>query len=76
MKAVGTGRWIAPEVLVGISDYGSSADDFSFGVLLSELDTHAIPYNDVRIRSSHIDGANMCDFALLEMIMTGEEMLG
>lgn len=63
-EAVGTGRWIAPEVLVGILDYGPSADVFSFGVLLFELDTHAIPYDEVR--------AKMYNVALLEMVMTGK----
>ncbi|GLE07132.1 hypothetical protein PINS_up017100 [Pythium insidiosum] len=41
---VGTLRWMAPEVMVG-GRYGESADVFSFGVVLSELDTHEIPYN-------------------------------
>ncbi|KAJ0392091.1 hypothetical protein P43SY_010521 [Pythium insidiosum] len=41
---VGTLRWMAPEVMVG-GRYGESADVFSFGVVLSELDTHQIPYH-------------------------------
>ncbi|KAJ0391361.1 hypothetical protein ATCC90586_012085 [Pythium insidiosum] len=40
---VGTGRWMAPEVMVS-GKYGVAADIFSFGVVLSELDTHLLPY--------------------------------
>lgn len=37
-----------PEVLAGSKDYGPPADIFAFGMLLSELDTHMIPYDDAR----------------------------
>ncbi|CAH0475955.1 unnamed protein product [Peronospora belbahrii] len=40
---VGTSFWIAPEVLLG-KDYDEHADIFSFGVVLSELDTDDYPY--------------------------------
>ncbi|OQR92798.1 protein kinase [Achlya hypogyna] len=40
---VGTVPWIAPEVLKG-TRYSEKADIYSFGVLLSELDTHQVPY--------------------------------
>ncbi|RLN96781.1 hypothetical protein BBJ28_00007213 [Nothophytophthora sp. Chile5] len=40
---VGTSFWIAPEVLLG-KDYDERADIFSFGVVLSELDTDDYPY--------------------------------
>jgi len=39
-QGVGTSRWEAPEVLAGKEDYNQAADIFSFGVVLSELDTH------------------------------------
>ncbi|KAF0684727.1 Aste57867_23313 [Aphanomyces stellatus] len=42
---VGTYRWMAPEVLA-FRHYTIAVDVFSFGVLLSELDTHQIPYSD------------------------------
>ncbi|KDO29828.1 TKL protein kinase [Saprolegnia parasitica CBS 223.65] len=45
---VGTARWIAPEVLLN-DDYSEKADIYSFGVLLSELDTHDVPYSDVNL---------------------------
>ncbi|ETV80446.1 TKL protein kinase, variant 2 [Aphanomyces astaci] len=41
---VGTIAWIAPEVLKG-SKYAVSADMYSFGVLLSEVDTGISPYS-------------------------------
>ncbi|KAG6965780.1 hypothetical protein JG687_00005230 [Phytophthora cactorum] len=40
---VGTSFWIAPEVLLG-RDYDEAADIFSFGVVLSEIDTDDYPY--------------------------------
>lgn len=40
---VGTSFWIAPEVLLG-GHYDEKADVFSFGIVLSELDTEDYPY--------------------------------
>ncbi|KAF0700891.1 Aste57867_8611 [Aphanomyces stellatus] len=40
--AVGTFRWMAPEMLL-FQGYSNSVDIFSFGVVLSKLDTHALP---------------------------------
>ncbi|KAG9404117.1 hypothetical protein AC1031_005656 [Aphanomyces cochlioides] len=40
---IGTVAWIAPEVLIG-GRYTEKADIYSFGVLLSELDTLQVPY--------------------------------
>jgi serine/threonine protein kinase len=40
---VGTVAWIAPEILKG-KVYSEQADIYSFGVLLSEMDTHDNPY--------------------------------
>ncbi|KAJ0393677.1 hypothetical protein P43SY_010414 [Pythium insidiosum] len=42
-QRVGTVHWMAPEVMKG-EHYGDRADIFSFGVVLSELDTHQLPY--------------------------------
>jgi sterile alpha motif and leucine zipper-containing kinase AZK len=44
---VGTIYWTAPEVLMG-KKYTEKADIYSFGIVLSELDTHQVPYHDVR----------------------------
>ncbi|RLN99230.1 hypothetical protein DYB28_000327 [Aphanomyces astaci] len=43
---VGTIAWIAPEVLTG-GRYTEQADIYSFGVLLSELDTLQVPYTEL-----------------------------
>ncbi|KAE9130610.1 hypothetical protein PF010_g3784 [Phytophthora fragariae] len=40
---IGTSFWIAPEVLLG-RDYDERADIYSFGVVLSEIDTDDYPY--------------------------------
>eukprot|EP00644_Phytophthora_capsici_P017316 jgi/Phyca11/125089/e_gw1.57.90.1 len=40
---VGTSFWIAPEVLLG-RDYDERADIYSFGVVLSEIDTDDYPF--------------------------------
>ncbi|GMF17193.1 unnamed protein product [Phytophthora lilii] len=45
---VGTRRWLAPEVIRGDANYGRPADIYSFGVLLTELDTNEIPYSSTR----------------------------
>ncbi|DBA01884.1 TPA: hypothetical protein N0F65_006032 [Lagenidium giganteum] len=45
--SMGTGLWIAPEVIAGRHNYDQFTDIYSFGVLLSELDTHLLPYEGV-----------------------------
>ncbi|GLD99726.1 hypothetical protein PINS_up008454 [Pythium insidiosum] len=44
---VGTIYWTAPEVLMG-KKYTEKADIYSFGIVMSELDTHEVPYSDMR----------------------------
>ncbi|KAK1931053.1 putative serine/threonine-protein kinase [Phytophthora citrophthora] len=65
---VGTSLWMAPEVMLG-EKYDVKADMFSFGVVLSELDTHKLPYTNVKQTS---DGHLMADASLLQKIATGE----
>lgn len=43
----GTSLWMSPEVMLG-QRYDAKADVFSFGVVLSELDTHQLPYAPAR----------------------------
>lgn len=50
---VGTARWVAPEIILG-EDYSELADIYSLGVLLTELDTHKIPYQDLGLEESTI----------------------
>ncbi|OQR89186.1 kinase, partial [Thraustotheca clavata] len=47
-KSVGTLCWTAPEVYTS-TKYGSSADIYSFGVILTELDTLNAPYSKVNL---------------------------
>ncbi|KAF0718076.1 Aste57867_1915 [Aphanomyces stellatus] len=46
--AVGTFLWMAPEMLL-FKGYTNAVDIYSFGVLLSELNTHRLPYADLEI---------------------------
>jgi hypothetical protein len=65
---VGTSRWLAPEVILGQSNYGPEADMYSFGVVLSELDTHELPYDDARTE----EGAPLPNVAILQLVALGE----
>ncbi|POM77998.1 Protein kinase [Phytophthora palmivora] len=51
---VGTSLWMAPEVMMG-EKYDVKADMFSFGVVLSELDLHTLPYTQAKeeMQNSH-----------------------
>lgn len=42
---VGTPFWLAPEIIRNES-YGSAADVYSFGIVLTELETRRTPYHD------------------------------
>ncbi|OQR99291.1 protein kinase [Achlya hypogyna] len=46
-KGVGTFFWMAPEVQLCGAKYGASADIYSFGVILTELDTFQAPYAEL-----------------------------
>ena len=50
---VGTARWVAPEIILG-EDYSELADIYSLGVLLTEMDTHQIPYQTLGLEESTI----------------------
>ena len=45
-KAVGTLLWMAPEVFRGDTDYGPAVDVYSFGIVLWELSTRKLPWDD------------------------------
>jgi len=68
---VGTLLWMAPEVMAG-ERYDDKADVFSFGILLSEMDTYSLPYADVKARLAQDAGCSLPDTALLQRIMTGK----
>ncbi|KAF0698231.1 Aste57867_11135 [Aphanomyces stellatus] len=64
---VGTFRWMAPEVIQD-KDYTISADIYSFGMLLSEFDTHHIPYEDLK---NPIHGQPSSDSAIMLKVVDG-----
>ncbi|KAF0696446.1 Aste57867_12797 [Aphanomyces stellatus] len=63
---VGTFRWMAPEVFQD-THYDTWADMYSFGVLLSELATHEIPYEGL----TNDRGAPMSEMAIMARVMNG-----
>ncbi|KDO22025.1 TKL protein kinase [Saprolegnia parasitica CBS 223.65] len=64
---VGTFRWMAPEVLM-YGRYSVAADIYSFGMLLSEYDTHAIPYDD---KINPTTGMPLVDTAIMARVLEG-----
>ncbi|KDO18084.1 TKL protein kinase [Saprolegnia parasitica CBS 223.65] len=57
---VGTPAWIAPEVFASGATYDYAADIYSFGVILTELETLQVPY------------AGMNLFAIVDGVRSGE----
>ncbi|OQR85635.1 protein kinase [Achlya hypogyna] len=80
-QGVGSYRWTAPEVLEG-RKYSVAADIYSFGMILSELDTHHVPYYDLQqppdtlrdfvlLRERPARLVNVSDGVLMERVMDG-----
>ncbi|ETV90771.1 TKL protein kinase [Aphanomyces invadans] len=67
-KDVDAFRWMAPEVLQGYG-FTTAADIYSFGMLLSEIDTHDIPYNDMVYRPSRHQSIK--DTAIFAALVSG-----
>ncbi|CAI5741661.1 unnamed protein product [Hyaloperonospora brassicae] len=65
---VSTALWMAPEVVMG-ERYDASADIFSFGVVLSELDSHLLPYRDTLF----VNGQQTSNVAILTMLTSGQQ---
>ncbi|ETN02568.1 TKL/DRK protein kinase [Phytophthora nicotianae INRA-310] len=63
---VGTPYWTAPEILEG-KRYTEQADIYSFGVVLSELDTGKIPYHDALTES----GGKVKPVQILQDVVSG-----
>ncbi|KAG3116074.1 hypothetical protein PI124_g5535 [Phytophthora idaei] len=63
---VGTPYWIAPEILEG-KRYTEQADIYSFGVVLSELDTCKMPFSDV----ATAEGKKPKPFQILQWVLDG-----
>ncbi|KAE9130568.1 hypothetical protein PF007_g4469 [Phytophthora fragariae] len=64
---MGTSFWIAPEVLNG-RDYDERADVFSFGVVLSELDTDDYPYWN----AANQPRGKLQEGEILQLVATGQ----
>ncbi|KAH9162937.1 hypothetical protein LEN26_000723 [Aphanomyces euteiches] len=64
---VGTFRWMAPEV-IQYQNYTVAADIYSFGIILSEFDTHRIPYEDV---SNSVNGEPLGDAPIMVQVVAG-----
>ncbi|KAF0718370.1 Aste57867_1737 [Aphanomyces stellatus] len=64
---VGTCRWMAPEVIQD-HEYTVAADIYSFGMLLSEFDTHHIPYEDLK---NPTNGNSISDSAIMVKVVGG-----
>ncbi|KAE8985235.1 hypothetical protein PR001_g22948 [Phytophthora rubi] len=67
---VGTSLWMAPEVMLG-ERYDDKADMFSFGVVLSELDVHTLPYAMAKEKNQDSDGRKLPDTVLLQQVAMG-----
>jgi hypothetical protein len=66
--AVGTAKWLAPEVIAGRHDYDEACDLYAFGMILSELDTHQLPFDDaVGPQGDHLPEA-----AVLQLVACGK----
>ncbi|GMF25484.1 unnamed protein product [Phytophthora lilii] len=66
---VGTSLWIAPEVMMG-ERYDDKADMFSFGVVLSELDSQQNPY--AHAKENNPAGRKMPETAILQLVAMGK----
>lgn len=51
MSVTGTPLWLPPEMIRG-ERYTEKADVYSFGIVLSELDTRKIPYHDIKAKGA------------------------
>lgn len=63
---IGSSLWMAPEIMLG-ENYDEKADIYSFGIVLTELDTHLLPYHNVTTP----DGRHLPEPAILNMVTMG-----
>ncbi|RLN91627.1 hypothetical protein BBJ28_00020005 [Nothophytophthora sp. Chile5] len=66
---VGTARWLAPELARGEEKYTEAVDVYAFGIILSEMDTHQLPFADAKARGTD---ETLNDMAILQGVSSGE----
>ncbi|KAG9400131.1 hypothetical protein AC1031_011039 [Aphanomyces cochlioides] len=66
VSGAGTFRWMAPEVIMN-QTYTDAADIYSLGIVLSEIDSHQLPYHD-RVNDS---GQQLVDTAIILKVASG-----
>ncbi|GAB9463837.1 Tkl protein kinase [Globisporangium polare] len=68
MSVTGTPLWLPPEMIRG-ERYTEKADVYSFGIVLSELDTRKIPYHDIKAkgaRNKKVSGSTLMHMVAYE----------
>ncbi|RLN63645.1 hypothetical protein BBP00_00003963 [Phytophthora kernoviae] len=62
--------WLPPEIITGTADYSAAGDIYALGVILSEIDTHSLPYENVHsvMRGSQ----RMSEVAILDQVASGK----
>ncbi|KAF0699553.1 Aste57867_9890 [Aphanomyces stellatus] len=71
-RHLGSCRWSAPEVLK-LNLSSTAADMYSFGGILSEFDTHQIPYTNVK---NEWNGEPLTDAAIMKLVVNQTLTLG
>ncbi|KAF0691268.1 Aste57867_17446 [Aphanomyces stellatus] len=64
---VGTYRWMAPEMIIG-TRYTNAVDIYAFGMILSEMDSHQVPFWDERTP----DGQLITDMGIQDKVRRGD----
>ncbi|OQR83921.1 protein kinase [Achlya hypogyna] len=67
-NGIGTYQWMAPEIIMG-TEYTIAADVYSFGVILSEMSTHDVPYGDIKNPTT---GRSYTQQAIMSKVASGE----
>lgn len=62
--------WMPPEVIMGVADYSTAGDVYALGVIISEIDTHSLPYDNVV--GAKIGSQRMSDVAILDLVASGK----
>ncbi|OQR85678.1 protein kinase [Achlya hypogyna] len=69
-RSLGSYQWMAPEVIKE-AHYSTASDIYAFGVIVSELTTHKVPYEGM---ANFTNGALMSQALVMRQIAMGELM--